>query len=279
MKVNIEDFKKTKRFLVCVDSDGCAMDTMEVKHRKCFAPKAIEIWELQDIEVKFLETWNMVNLYSKTRGINRFKGLAKTFELLKDDGIDMPDFSSVNKWIELSTELSNPALEKAISEIKDEQLVKVLEWSNAVNKAISELPEDDKPFPNVKEGLEIISSVADVAIVSSANGGAVIAEWTRHELAPCVKVMLGQEAGTKAACIANLKKNNYYEDEVLMVGDAPGDLESAVKNGVLYYPILVGREDFSWDRLKKEALTKLLEGSYRGEYQDKLINEFNSILK
>ena len=31
MKVNIEDLKKTKRFLVCVDSDGCAMDTMEVK--------------------------------------------------------------------------------------------------------------------------------------------------------------------------------------------------------------------------------------------------------
>ena len=71
--------------------------------------------------------------------------------------------------------------------------------------------------------------------------------------------MLGQEAGTKAACIANLKKNNYYEDEVLMVGDAPGDLEAAVKNGVLYYPILVGKEDFSWKRLAKEALTKLLE--------------------
>lgn len=279
MKVTIEDFKKTKRFLVCVDSDGCAMDTMEVKHRKCFAPKAIEIWELQDIETKFFETWNMVNLYSKTRGINRFKGLAKTFELLAEDGIDMPDFSSVNKWIEISTELSNPALEKAISQTKDEQLVKVLEWSNAVNKSISELPEDDKPFPNVKEGLEIISSVADVAIVSSANGGAVIVEWTRHELAPFVKVMLGQEAGTKATCIANLKKNNYYEDEVLMVGDAPGDLEAAVKNGVLYYPILVGREDFSWDRLNNEALTKLLEGNYRGEYQDKLIKEFNSILK
>jgi phosphoglycolate phosphatase-like HAD superfamily hydrolase len=279
MKISIEDFKKTKRFIVCVDSDGCAMDTMEVKHRKCFGPKAIEVWGLQDIETKFLETWNMVNLYSKTRGINRFKGLAKTFELLAEEGIDMPDFSSVNKWIENATELSNPALEKAISQTKDEQLVNVLKWSNAVNKAISELPEDDKPFSNVKEGLETISSVADVAIVSSANGGAVITEWTRHELAPFVSVMLGQEAGTKAACIANLKRNNYYEDEVLMVGDAPSDLEAAVKNGVLYYPILVGKEDFSWKRLADEALKKLLEGNYRGEYQNKLIDEFNSTLK
>ena len=49
-------------------------------------------------------------------------------------------------------------------------MIKALEWSKAVNKAITELPEDDKPFDNVKEGLEIISCVADVAIVSSANG-------------------------------------------------------------------------------------------------------------
>ena len=118
---------------------GVQWTLWKLKHRKCFAPKAIEIWGLQDIEAKFIETWNMVNLYSKTRGINRFKSLAKTFELLKEDGIDMPDFSSVNKWIEISTELSNPALEKAILQTKDEQLVKVLEWSNAVNKAIREL--------------------------------------------------------------------------------------------------------------------------------------------
>ena len=129
-----------------------------------------------------------------------------------------------------------------------------MEWSNAVNKAISELHNEDKPFPNVKEGLEIISTVADVAIVSSANGGAVMEEWTRHDLAPSVKVMLGQEAGTKAACIAGLKENNFSDDNVLMVGDAPGDLDAAVKNGVLYYPILVGKEDFSWNSLSTEAL-------------------------
>ena len=63
MRNTIEDFRKNKRFLVCVDSDGCAMDTMEVKHRKCFAPKAVEIWNLQDKEAEFLEVWNKVNLY------------------------------------------------------------------------------------------------------------------------------------------------------------------------------------------------------------------------
>jgi len=279
MKITIDEFEKSKDFLVCVDSDGCAMDTMEVKHRKCFGPKIIEVWGLQDIEEKFLETWNMINLYSKTRGINRFKGLVKIFEVLTAEGINMPAFSSIQKWTETSPELSNPALEKAIEETKDEQLTKALEWSNAVNKAISELHNEDKPFPGVKDGLEFISTLADVAIVSSANGGAVMEEWTRHELAPSVKVMLGQEAGTKAACIAGLKENNFSSDKVLMVGDAPGDLEAALKNGVLYYPILLGKEEFSWKRLSNEAIHKLLDGSYKGEYQEKLIDEFNSSLK
>jgi len=279
MKVTISDFKKNKRFLVCVDSDGCAMDTMEAKHRKCFAPKAIEIWGLKDIETKFLETWNMVNLYSKTRGINRFKGLVKTFELLEAEGIGMPDFSSIHKWIQTSPELSNPALEKVIAQTKDEQLAKTLEWSKAVNKAISKLPEDDKPFANVMEALEIISVFADVAVVSSANAGAINAEWTRHGFAPYVQVMLGQEAGTKSACIAGLKKNNYYEDEVLMVGDAPGDLEAATNNGVLYYPILAGNEGVSWKQIVDKALPRFVDSSYRGEYQQKLIDEFNSTLE
>jgi phosphoglycolate phosphatase-like HAD superfamily hydrolase len=279
MKSNISEFIKNKGFLVCVDSDGCAMDTMDVKHKECFAPKAIEEWELQHIEKRFLEVWNKVNLYSKTRGINRFKGLVKTFELLSEEGLPIQDLAAVRKWTETSKELSNPALIKAIDETGDEQLIKTLVWSNAVNTAIKELPEVDKPFPKVKEGLDIISSVADIAIVSSANGGAVEAEWTRHGLNSYVQVMLGQEAGSKTFCIEALMKNGYLNDQVLMVGDAPGDLDAAIKNRVLYYPILVGMEKFSWERLAFEALSKFIEGSYRGEYQNILIEEFNSNLK
>jgi phosphoglycolate phosphatase-like HAD superfamily hydrolase len=279
MKSSITEFKKSKRFLVCVDSDGCAMDTMDIKHKNCFGPMAIAEWKLQHIETRFMEVWNRVNLYSKTRGINRFKGLVKTFELLEAEGFDMPDFKSIAEWTKTSAEISNPALQLAIKETGHEELIKTLSWSNAVNKAIRELPEEDKPFLNVKEGLEVISAAADLAIVSSANGGAVLNEWTRHQLSPYVQVMLGQEAGTKAACIAGLKRNNYSEDEVLMIGDAPGDLEAALSNGVLFYPILVGREGFSWNRLASEAFLRFIKGDYRGAYADKLIEEFNSILK
>lgn len=279
MNSNILEFKKSKDYLVCVDSDGCAMDTMEVKHKKCFGPKAVELWGLQNIENKFLETWNMVNLYSKWRGINRFKGLLNTFELLKDEGLDIPDFSSISKWVQNSKELSNPSLEREIEITGDKDLVKVLSWSKAVNKAISELPKGDKPFPNVLKGLEAINFVADIAVVSSANLSAIETEWAHHQLISYAQLLLGQEAGSKAFCIQTLKEKNYSKEKVLMVGDAPGDLEAAMINGVLFYPILVGKEEFSWKRLVSEALPKFIEGTYSGVYQSALIDEFNSILK
>jgi phosphoglycolate phosphatase-like HAD superfamily hydrolase len=280
MKDRIEDFQKTKEFLVCVDSDGCAMDTMDVKHKEAFGPEVVNVWNLHHIKDHFLEVWNDINLYTKTRGINRFKGVVQTFAALEAEGIEMPDISSFKKWTETTNELSNPSLERAIAETNDEQLKKALEWSHAVNRAIEEkLAGNDKPVEGAKEGLEAANNVANVAIVSSANGAAVLDEWTRHELAVHVDVMLGQEAGTKAYCIQEMKKFGFDNTHVLMVGDAPGDLDASQKNGVLYYPILVNKEKFSWERFKNEALGKFLEGSYEGDYQQQLINEFNSNLK
>ncbi|OCA83245.1 hypothetical protein A8F94_19265 [Bacillus sp. FJAT-27225] len=279
MKENINEFKKTRDFLVCVDSDGCAMDTMEVKHRKSFGPEAVNIWNLHHIEDRFLEVWNNLNLYTMTRGINRFKGVVATFEALEKEGIEMPDISSFKKWTETTPELSAPALQREIDKTGDEQLKKALEWSKAVNRSIEQLSGEDRPFEGAKEGLEAAQEVADVAIVSSANGAAVLDEWTRHELAPHVDVMLGQEAGTKAYCIGQLKEFGYDNKQVLMVGDAPGDLDAASKNGVFFYPILVNKEKFSWDRFKNEALGKFIDGSFDDDYQKQLINEFNDNLK
>ena len=70
-------------FVVCIDSDGCAMDTMDIKHIRFFGPLAAKYFEIKNQEV-YLEEWNRVNLFSETRGINRFKGLLLVSSLLKN---------------------------------------------------------------------------------------------------------------------------------------------------------------------------------------------------
>ena len=75
MANNLQSFVKSKDFLVCIDSDGCAIDSMNIKHINCFGPCMVEEWDLHAWKNEILEKWNCVNLYSLTRGINRFKGL------------------------------------------------------------------------------------------------------------------------------------------------------------------------------------------------------------
>ena len=75
-------FQPKHPFLVGIDSDGCAFDTMEVKHKECFIPNTINEWELQAVSKYAREAAEFVNLYSKWRGINRFPALLMTFDLL-----------------------------------------------------------------------------------------------------------------------------------------------------------------------------------------------------
>ena len=74
--------KPTKEFLVCVDSDGCVFDNMELKHKECFCPATVNVWGLQSVSRYARESAEFVNLYSKTRGANRFPALIRTLELL-----------------------------------------------------------------------------------------------------------------------------------------------------------------------------------------------------
>lgn len=279
MQTVFEQYEKSKDFLVCVDSDGCAMDTMEIKHRKCFAPEMIKTWGLYEKEDYILNLWYDLNLYTRTRGINRFKGLAETFKIISKEGIEIKDLESIINWVETTNELSNNSLKREIEKTDSEGLKMALAWSLAVNESIENLPQDDEPFEGVKVGLEGISKLADISVVSSANGEALDNEWNRHDLVKYLKALLGQEAGTKQHCIAELKKKGYDANKILMVGDAPGDLQAAQNNGVFFYPILVNKEGFSWDRLLNEAVPKLIKGEFTKEYQDMLIKEFNDTLK
>lgn len=273
--MDLNRFEKKKDYLICVDSDGCAMDTMDIKHIRCFGPCMVEEWNLHDWETPILDRWNDINLYTMTRGINRFKGLAKMLREIHENYREIEEIDTLEQWVETSKELSNAALSKAIEETGSMILKKALSWSNSVNDSITKLPEEEKkPFEGVKEGLEYAHQYADIAIVSSANLQAVLDEWELYGLMNHVDIVLSQNVGSKAFCIQELLKKGYEKDHVFMTGDAPGDYDAAKTNGVFYYPILVRHEKESWEEFRATAVSKLLEGSFQGEYQKKKVKEF-----
>lgn len=281
MSTIFDSFERKHDFLICVDSDGCAMDTMDIKHFRCFGPCMIEVWGLHAHEQELLVRWNEINLYTMTRGINRFKGLAIALKEAEEtyDDVQIDDLETFLRWTEITKELSNRAIEDVLAQKESKSLRMALEWSERVNVAIKNLPEEENlPFEGAKAGLAAAHAAADVAIVSSANAGAVREEWTRHNLIEHTDIMLAQDAGTKAYCIGQLLQKGYEKDHVLMIGDAPGDQKAAEDNGVLYYPILVKKEKSSWERFLSEGLEKFLSGTYSGKYQEERINEFQKNL-
>ncbi len=280
-----------KKFLICVDSDGCVMDTMTVKHEKCFGPCMVELWQLDQWRDEILKSWDHVNLYSMTRGINRFKGLALALREIDGKYKAIPGVETLEKWVAASPALSNGALESAIADCKDAEgkscLEMALQWSVNVNKSIDALPEEEKlPFEGALEGLIAAHEVADIAVVSSANRKAVEDEWGKHGLLEHTDYVMCQDNGSKADCIRQMIEKGYVPKNIMMVGDAPGDLDAAKKNGVWFFPILVGHEAVSWTNLRVEGLIALKYGfeddegeEEEGNYQEMLIDEFMENLR
>ncbi len=273
-----DSFQKKHDYLVCVDSDGCVMDTMNCKHFHCFGPRMVDEWNLNAWKEPILERWNVINLFSMTRGINRFKGLAMALAEIDKQYTPIQGIEHLVHWADTAPALSNDGVAKAAEEAADPDakliLSKALSWSKAVNASIVELPEELKiPYEGAKEGLAAAHQFADVAMVSSANRDAVEEEWGKFGLLEYTDIVLAQDIGSKAACIAEMLKFGYDLDKVLMVGDAPGDSDAAKKNGVHYYPILVNHEKESWDEAIATAFGRLQSGGY-AEYGAKKEQDF-----
>lgn len=269
-------------FLVGIDSDGCVFDTMELKHKECFIPNIINYYELQGVSKYAREAAEFVNLYSKSRGINRFPALVEALEWLqkrpevieRGAKIEIPE--SLVAWIKEETKLGNPALEKKVAESNDPALAHCLKWSKAVNDTVAGMVRGVAPFPSVRKCLEKLSGKADMLVVSATPNEALEAEWTEHDIAQYVTSICGQEAGNKKETLTNAAK--YKPNQTLMIGDAPGDYKAAVANDCLFYPINPGDEENSWKRFHSEGIDKFLKLEFAGDYQKMLLDEFDSYL-
>lgn len=269
-------------FFVGIDSDGCAFDTMEVKHKECFIPNTINSYELQGISKYAREAAEFVNLYSKSRGINRFPALIETLDWLarrpevRARGVSVSPPAGLVAWIARETKLGNPALSRAVAETNDPDLRQALEWSEAVNASVERIVRGVPPFPFVRECLEKLAPQADLVVVSATPNEALRREWEEHGLDRYVTGICGQESGTKKESLAVARR--YPPGKALMIGDAPGDQNAAAANDVLFFPINPGREEQSWRRLYEEGIERFLAGRFDAAYQQALVEEFDRAL-
>src|SRR4026209_1944437 len=166
----LKDFTPSKEFFVGIDSDGCIFDSMEIKHKECFAPMFIKHFELQAVSKYAREVWEFVNLYSKTRGANRFPALSRSLNLLKQRqqvmarNVKDADTKAVDEWIARETKLGNATL---AAEVKNgnKHLEQVKRWSDAVNHAVEDIVKGVPPFPLVRESLEKLTHKADAMCI------------------------------------------------------------------------------------------------------------------
>lgn len=265
--------------LVCIDSDGCVFDTMEIKHKECFCPAMIKHWNLQPISKYARMAWEFENLYSKDRGLSRFITLYRSIELLKDwDEVreydfEFPDTGALGRWLKDAPVTNNAALEQS----GDPVLKRTLAWSIESNERISDMVYGIPPFPNAREAIISLSLIADIIVVSATAREALQREWEENGLLPYVSMICSQDEGSKKDCIRQLK-DCYGPDRVLMIGDAPGDMEAAHGNGALFYPIRPGDEINSWKEFKEEYMDRFFNGCYRAESEVKLIERFDECL-
>ncbi len=288
----IRNFKRTKDFLVAIDTDGCVTNNMNGKQMVIFHPQYMEFYNLWDIESYFREIAEYYNLFSIHRGCNRFLAIQYTLnslyerkdvqKIIKEKNIHLPLRELLDDYVEFCVEynfgLGNPTLEKFIElHPLDFELYKLLGWSEAVNRVFPFINPKIPPFSNVKDSLMLMNKYADVVVVSQTPYNDLVSYWEARKLSPYISVIASQEMGTKMHHIEVIKNVCDYDDEkILMLGDGDNDLKAVQKSNGLFYPISPGLEDESWNKLP-EYFKIFMEGKYKGEIEEKLLADFSKV--
>ena len=270
-------------FLIGIDSDGTAFDSMNIKHLDAFIPAALEIWPMrEEVAARFTEIEKTVNLFSSLRGINRFPGLLEAFERLEKEFPEekgLPVTGDLRAYLEGVTRYSPATLNAWMEDHSSAELDRVLAWSDRADELFTKACEGLMPYPGVREAMEKAWPSAAIAVVSSAAKAGLEKDWAAGGLTPFVDYMMSQEDGSKTAQLQKAMSQCGGNVKALMLGDTDSDGVSAHEAGALFYPIMPGDEAASWKRFSEEILPLFLAGKYGPEEEAKYYGILKEMLR
>lgn len=271
------------RFLIGVDSDGTAFDSMNIKHLDAFIPATLEIWPMPaEAAERFTKIEKAVNLFSSLRGINRFPGLLEAFERLEKEypgAAWLPELTDLRAYVEGETKYSPATLTAWIRQHPSAELERVLAWSDRADELFTKACEGLMPYPGVREAMKKAWPSAAIAVVSSAAKAGLEKDWAAGGLTPFVDYMMSQEDGSKTAQLQKAMSRCGGNVKALMLGDTDSDGVSAHEAGALFYPIMPGDEAASWQRFSEEILPLFLAGKYGPEEEAKYYGKLKEMLR
>ncbi len=284
---DLQSFHPQHDYFVGIDSDGTIFDSMEVKHKDSFIGNLIKHFGLAAITHQVHEVWNYVNIFSHTRGTNRFKTLLITMDHLqeldtvKQAGIILPDLRYVREWVDKESAPSNLHLRQAItatSGARRKALESVFAWSADVNQTIKEVVYNLPPMPGALKSLQLLHGRADLIVISNTPLATLHREWQEHHLTSFVSAIGGQETGSKTAMLTAAVADKYSHDRILLIGDSPGDLSAARNVCALFFPIIPWQEGASWELFLSTGMNRFFRNRFTGLFQDERIADFNAAL-
>jgi len=269
-------------FLIGIDSDGTAFDSMNIKHLDAFIPAALENWPMREaVAARFTEIEKTVNLFSSLRGINRYPGLLEAFERLEKEFPEekgLPVLDDLRAYIEGVTRYSPATLKAWMEDHPSAELNRVLAWSDRADELFTKACEGLMPYPGVKEAMEKAYPSAAIAVISSAARAGLEKDWAAGGLTPFVDYMMSQEDGSKTAQLRKAMAQCGNDVKALMLGDTDSDGIAAHEAGALFYPIMPGDEAASWKRFAEEILPLFLAGQYDEAKEAEYYSELKALL-
>ena len=264
-----------KNYLIGIDSDGTAFDSMTIKHRYAFIPALLEIWGLQEHSGKIHEICEFINLYSPTRGVNRFIGMKLAFQRFEKEGIQVPDYSSIDGFLNAGKP-SNVSLQNYLEQHDSPFLRQLLEWSRLADRYFEKEVRTLPPFSGVLPVLKLAEDRAEIVVISSAAEKSLRADWQKENLLDHVTALYGLESGSKSAQLKAAAGSRFDGSRILMIGDAGGDHEAARSVGAWFYPIIPGAEERCWEQLRERYLELFLADRF-ASVQEELLSRFYHI--